>query len=130
MPGFAYRGDDPDGYLGTPEVIRLIEDYARDSAAPVRTGTTVTSVRPDGRGYVVRTDRGSWSARTVVVATGAAAVASVPARLAEQVPAGITTVTAAQYRNPGLLPAGGVLVAGASASGIQIAEGGVDVFGE
>jgi putative flavoprotein involved in K+ transport len=122
LPGFAYRGDDPDGYLGAPEVIRLIEDYARESAAPVLSGTTVTSVRPAGRGYLVRTDRGSWHARTVVVATGAAAVATVPARLAEQVPAGVTTVTAAQYRNPGLLPDGGVLVAGASASGIQIAD--------
>ena len=71
---------------------------------------------------MVRTDRGSWCAPTVVVATGAASVAAVPARLAEQVPAGITTVTAADYRNPGRLPEGGVLVVGASASGIQIAE--------
>jgi putative flavoprotein involved in K+ transport len=122
LPGFAYRGDDPDGYLGAAEVTRLIEDYARESAAPVLTGTGVRSVRPDGRGYLVRTDRGSWHARTVVVATGAAAVATVPAALAEQVPAGITTLTAAQYRNPDQLPEGGVLVAGASASGIQIAE--------
>ena len=37
-------------------------------------------------------------------------------------PSGITTVTAADYRNPGQLPEGGVLVVGASASGIQIAE--------
>jgi putative flavoprotein involved in K+ transport len=122
LPGFAYRGDDPDGYLGAPEVVRLIEDYAAESAAPVRTGTTVTSVRPDGCGYLVRTDQGDWHARTVVVATGAASVATVPAPLAEQVPAGITTVTSADYRNPGVLPGGGVLVVGASASGIQIAE--------
>ena len=45
-----------------------------------------------------------------------------PTPLAEQVPAGITTVTSADYRNPGELPGGGVLVVGASASGIQIAE--------
>ena len=122
LPGFAYRGDDPDGYLGAAEVARLIEDYAAESAAPVLTGTTVTSVRAGAGGYVVRTDRGSWRAPTVVVATGAASVAAVPAGLAEQVPAGITTVTAADYRNPGRLPAGGVLVVGASASGVQIAE--------
>ena len=100
----------------------MIEDYAAASAAPVSTGTRVSSVRPGVDGYVVRTDRGSWCAPTVVVATGAASVAAVPARLAEQVPAGITTVTAADYRNPGRLPEGGVLVVGASASGIQIAE--------
>jgi putative flavoprotein involved in K+ transport len=122
LPGFSYRGDDPDGYLGAREVARLIEDYAAVSAAPVQTGTAVTSVRPDGGGYLVRTEKGDWHARTVVVATGAAAVASVPSRLAEQVPSGITTVTSADYRNPGALPGGGVLVVGASASGIQIAD--------
>jgi putative flavoprotein involved in K+ transport len=122
LPGFAYSGDDPDGYLGAPEVARLIEDYAAESAAPVVTGTRVTSVRDGAGGYVVRTDRGSWHAPTVVVATGAAAVASVPAPLAGQVPAGIATTTAAEYRNPDGLPPGGVLVVGASASGVQIAE--------
>lgn len=122
LPGFAYAGDDPDGYLGALEVARLIEDYAAESAAPVLTGTRVTSVRPGAGGYVVRTDRGSWHAPTVVVATGAAAVASVPARLAGQVPAGIATTTSADYRNPDGLPPGGVLVVGASASGVQIAE--------
>jgi putative flavoprotein involved in K+ transport len=122
LPGFAYRGDDPDGYLGAAQVAALIADYAAQSAAPVLTGTRVTSVRPAAGGYVVRTDRGSWHARTVVAATGAAGVASVPAALAAQVPATIPTTTAADYRNPDRLPPGGVLVVGGSASGVQIAE--------
>jgi len=122
LPGFAYRGDDPDGYLGAPEVVRLLEDYAAKCAAPVLTDTTVTAVQPDGHGYVVRTDRGSWRARTVVVATGATEVAAVPIRLSEQVPAVVTAMTALDYRNPDQLPGGGVLVVGASASGIQIAD--------
>jgi putative flavoprotein involved in K+ transport len=119
LPGFAYRGDDPDGYLGAAEVAGLLEDYAAESAAPVLTGTTVTSIRADAGGYVIRSDRGTWRARTVVVATGAAGVATVPALA---VPPGVVTVTAGEYRNPGLLPQGGVLVVGASASGVQIAE--------
>jgi putative flavoprotein involved in K+ transport len=122
LPGYAYRGADPDGYLTAPEMVGLIEDYAAVTAAPVVTGTAVTSVRPGGRGYVVQTDRGSWHARTVVVATGATSAPNVPARLAEQVPPGITTLTTADYRNPDQLPDGGVLVVGASASGVQIAE--------
>lgn len=117
LPGHTYDGDDPGGYLDMPEVIRLLEDYA--TGAPVLTGVRVTSVRPFGQGYLVRTDRGVWQARTVVVATGASAV---PVRPAVPLPPGITTVTAADYRNPGRLPDGGVLVVGASASGIQIAE--------
>jgi putative flavoprotein involved in K+ transport len=119
LPGFAYSGTDPDGYLTAPEVARLLDDYAVASDAPVRSGVTVTSVRPGGHGYLVRTDRGTWNAATVVIATGAAAVPVVPA---VPVPTGITTVTAADYRNPGLLPPGGVLVVGASASGVQIAD--------
>jgi putative flavoprotein involved in K+ transport len=122
LPGYAYRGADPDGYLAAPDVVRLIEDYAAVSAAPVLTGTTVTAVRPGGRGYFVQTDQGTWHARTVVVATGATTVPNVPARPAAQVPTGITTLTAADYRNPDQLPDAGVLVVGGSASGLQIAE--------
>src|SRR5688572_33447899 len=60
LPGYAYRGDDPDGYLTVPEVVGLIEDYAVVIEAPVVTGTAVTAVRPRGRGYLVQTDQGSW----------------------------------------------------------------------
>src|SRR4051794_27210466 len=81
FPGFAYSGDDPDGDLGPPEVARLIEDYAGVSAATVVTGARVTTVGATAGGYVVRTVRGDWHASAVVVATGAAAVASVPAGL-------------------------------------------------
>jgi putative flavoprotein involved in K+ transport len=120
LPGYAYRGDDPDGYLAAPDVVELIERYAKESAAPVRANTTVTSVRKDERGYQVQTDQGLWHARSVVLAPGASTVPKVPA-LQGGVPAGITTITPADYRNPSQLPDGGVLVVGASASGIQIA---------
>ena len=69
---------------------------------------------------MVQTDQDCWHARSVVLASGASTVAKVPA-LQAGVPAGITTLTPADYRNPGELPDGGVLVVGASASGIQIA---------
>ena len=120
LPGFAYGGDDPDGYMSAPQVARLIMQYAAESAAPVSAGTTVTSVRPHGSGYLVQTDRDTWHAPTVVIASGATVV-DVPQRLAPDVPVGITTLTTAGYRNPAALPDGGVLVVGASASGIQIA---------
>ena len=118
LPGSTYGGDDPDGHLAAPEVARLIEGYAAESAAPVLTGTTVTAVRADSGGYTVRTDRGTWRARSVVAATGL----TVPVRPALPVPTVVVTVHAADYRNPGRLPTGGVLVVGASASGVQIAE--------
>jgi len=121
LPGYGYQGADPDGYLDAKQVTALLEDYARASGAPVLGGTTVTSVRAAGDGFVVRTDQGSWHALTVVLASGAAAVPVMPA-VASAVPAGITSVTPAGYRNPDELPQGGVLVVGASASGIQLAD--------
>ena len=121
LPGYEYRGADPDGYLSAREVAAMLEDYAGASAAPVLTGTTVTSVRAAGGGFVVRTDQGVWRAPTVVLACGGATVPAVP-ELARLVPAGITSVTPAGYRSPGELPPGGVLVVGASASGVQLAD--------
>ena len=50
LPGFRYDGNDPDGYRTLPEVVDFIAGYAKAISAPVRTHTTVTSVRSDGRG--------------------------------------------------------------------------------
>ena len=74
LPGYAYRGADPDGYLAAGQVAAMLADYAGASAAPVLTGVTVTSVRAAGGGYVVRTGQGTWYAPTVVLACGAATV--------------------------------------------------------
>jgi putative flavoprotein involved in K+ transport len=121
LPGFAYDGDDPDGYRTMPETIAFIERYASAITAPVRTHATVSAVRQSGEGYQVVSTQGAWQCDTVVLATGACNVAVVPA-VAHAVPPGIATLTAAQYRNPAQLAEGGVLVVGASASGTQIAD--------
>jgi len=121
LPGFGYDGDDPDGYRTMPEVIDFINRYASVISAPVETNTTVTSVRAADTGYVVTTDQGSWRCLTVVLATGACNVAWVPA-IAAAVPVGVNTVTSMDYRNPGQLEDGGVLVVGASATGTQLAD--------
>ena len=43
LPGRTSR-DDPDGFMAMPEVVALIDGYARTIDAPVHTGTTVTRV--------------------------------------------------------------------------------------
>jgi putative flavoprotein involved in K+ transport len=121
LPGYGYEGDDPDGYRTMPETIAFIERYAEVISAPVRTHTRVTSVRRDDEGYTVRTDQGDWRARTVVLAAGACNIPEIPA-VAAAVPASIATLTPVQYRNPDQLDEGGVLVVGASATGVQIAD--------
>jgi hypothetical protein len=79
LPDYAYRGDDPDGYLAASGVVDFIEEYAKETVAPVRANTTVTSVRPMDRGCLVRTDQDLWHARSVVLAPGARTIAKVPA---------------------------------------------------
>lgn len=120
LPGFRYTGEDPDGYRTMPEVIDFIAGYAKAISAPVLTHTTVTAVRSTEAGYLVRTDRGDWQCRAVVLASGACNIARVPT-FADRVPRSIVTLTAQQYRNPRQVADGGVLVVGASASGTQIA---------
>src|SRR4051794_8890392 len=115
LPGHTYQGDDPDGFMTMPEVIDFITGYAKEVAAPVQTGTSVTSVRRTEHGYCVTSDQGEWQCRTVVLATGAFNVPRIPA-VAEAVPSAVTTLTPIEYRNPSELAEGGVLVVGASAS--------------
>jgi putative flavoprotein involved in K+ transport len=103
------------------EVIDFISRYGVESNAPVRTHTTVTRVtRADG-GYHVATSNGDMRCRTVVLASGACNVPSVPS-LHAAVPASIQSVTPFDYRNPDRLPEGGVLIVGASATGVQLAD--------
>ncbi len=105
LPGWEDEGGDADGYLAAGQVADLVGRYARESAAPVRTGTTTISVRPREDGFVVDTDRGPWKARTVVMAAGATR-ASIPV-LARHLPGGTTSLSALDYRQPDQLPRGG-----------------------
>ena len=120
LPGLSYDGPEPDGYMSMAEVVAFIDRFARLSKAPVRTATTVSSVRPAEGGYDVSTSTGSFHCRSVVLASGACNVPSVPAVRAA-VPASIAQFTPFDYRRPGTLPEGGVLVVGGSATGVQLA---------
>jgi len=120
LPGIGYDGSDPDGYMSSAEVAELIARFAAVARAPLRTGTEVRSLRRSGDGYRLRAGDDEIQADTVVIASGACNLAAVPA-LAAQLPAGVLQLTAHAYRNPDQLPDGGVLVVGASATGVQIA---------
>ena len=121
LPGHRYDGSDPDGFMTVAEVIAFVSRFAASISAPVRTRTTVTSVRPSDDGYVVVTDRGDFSCRCLVLASGACNVPTVPG-FCEAVPSSIACVTPMHYRDPSQLPEGGVLVVGASSTGVQLAD--------
>ena len=120
LPGHRYDGPEPDGYMTMGEVTEFIERFAAASRVPVRTGTNVTSVRRADGGYLVTTSRGEITARAVVIASGACNRPSVP-QFKATVPASVEQLTPFDYRAPAKLPDGGVLVAGASATGVQLA---------
>jgi putative flavoprotein involved in K+ transport len=122
LPGLAYDGPDPDGYMPVAELVEFLERYAAGCEAPIHTGTDVTAVQPADAGrYAVLTSSGTWDAAAVVLASGPFNRAKVPA-VAEDLPAAIDQVTPLDYRRPAQLRPGRVLVVGASATGIQIAD--------
>ncbi len=121
LPGLIYAGPEPEGFLTMPEVTGFLVDYARISRAPVQAATTVRRVELLGDLFRVETDRGTWLAPVVVLATGYCDRPYVPA-MASALSAATHQTTPTAYRNPGSLPAGGVLVVGASSSGVQLAD--------
>ena len=121
LPGMRYDGDDPDGFMAVPEVVAFIDSYAAAINAPVQTRTTVTRVAASPSGFQVTTDREVWDCATLVIASGAANIANVPS-IGAAVPSSIDVVTPMTYRSPDCLDKRGVLVVGASATGIQLAD--------
>jgi putative flavoprotein involved in K+ transport len=125
LPGWCYSGPDPDGYLSSSELVGHLERYAASFAAPVITSAPVLEIAPSaGPGaarFRVVTEAGTWQARHVVVATGPYGQPRLPAAAAG-IANGLRMITASAYRNPAALAPGGVLVVGASASGVQIAQ--------
>ncbi|MCB4458381.1 NAD(P)-binding domain-containing protein [Leisingera sp. McT4-56] len=122
LPHGAYDGGEPDAFMSVPDFIERLERYARSYDACIERGTTVTAVqRMEGRKFRVATDRGEWCARNVVVATGFCDTPRVP-DFAENLPDDVVQIVPPEYRNPSQVPEGHVLVVGASATGLQIAE--------
>jgi putative flavoprotein involved in K+ transport len=121
LPWQPYDGADPHGFMTRDEVIAFLERYARRFAAPVFCRTNVVAVDAFSGRYRVVTTSGVWRARAVVIATGHCDLAFVPPA-AGDLASSITSLHSSQYRAPDALPEGGVLVVGASSSGVQIAD--------
>jgi putative flavoprotein involved in K+ transport len=121
LPDFPFPHTDPDAFASTGEIIKFIDAYAAFVAPPIRCGVEVTRLRArDGAsGFIADTAHGIIEAENVVVATGPYQRALVPNLLRDHP---VFQLHASNYRNPEQLPSGAVLVAGAGASGAQIAE--------
>jgi putative flavoprotein involved in K+ transport len=122
LPGHRYDGPDPDGFMVRDEIIDYLSAFQKKVDAPLREGVSVRRVvRRDDGAFDVVTSSGNFIADQVVAATGGYTVPIIP-RMAERVPRRIVQLHSEQYRNPGALPQGAVLVVGSGQSGAQIAE--------
>jgi putative flavoprotein involved in K+ transport len=122
LPGTAYRGGDPDGYMSRAELIAFFESWAASFNPPVSENTHVSVLEADSKtGFVLTVGDGYIRAHTVVVASGGYQKAHRPLG-AESLPTGLHQVFAEDYRNPGALPPGNVLIVGSGQTGCQLAE--------
>ena len=121
MPGHRHTGPGAEAFMTMPEVLGFLDEYARARRLPIETGCTVLDVSPYHDGFVVHTSHDTWRARAVVIATGHCDAPSVPA-WATQVSPDLHQLAPSQYKGPGSVAPGAVLVVGASASGVQIAD--------
>jgi putative flavoprotein involved in K+ transport len=122
LPGTAYDGDDPQGYMSRAELVVFFDSWVASFNPPVAGSTQVTNLESDGqRGFVLTTSRGQVRARRIVVASGSYQTAHRPAG-AGSMPAALHQVLAEDYRNPAALPPGNVLIVGSGQTGCQLAE--------
>jgi putative flavoprotein involved in K+ transport len=119
LPGLPYPG--PAWSFPTREEFAdYLRDYAAWAELPVRNGVAVRRVSYQGGRYVVEAGAQTYEADNVVVAAGYDRLPKVPP-YAGQLAADIRQVHAGDYRNPGQLQDGPVLVVGAGNSGADIA---------
>ncbi len=122
LPGTAYDGDDPGGFMLRDEIVAFLERYAESFGAPVREGVEVRSIESDpGGGFRLATTAGTIHAGSLVLANGAFQRPHRPAGAASLSPE-LLQIDVEDYAHAGSLPAGGVLVVGSGQSGCQIAE--------
>lgn len=123
LPGGEYSGEQPDGFMGKDEIIANFERYIACHRLPVRFSTRVESVEPKAneRGYVIHANGDRLEAKNVVIATGLFQFPKIPS-YAASLSVKIACLHSSQYRSPGDLPDGAVLVVGSAQSGCQIAE--------
>jgi putative flavoprotein involved in K+ transport len=120
LPGLPFPAV-ADTYPGKDDVADYLHAYAAQFQLPVRLDTTVTALTRAGDGsYLVKAGADELEAGQVVVATGPFQTPFTPPVAAGLGP-DVHQLHSADYRRPGQLSPGRVLVVGAANSGCQIA---------
>jgi putative flavoprotein involved in K+ transport len=131
LPGLRFPGKQG-AFPTAGELADYLEEYVRHHDLRVECDVAVTSTtqEPDGS-WTVTTDRGTYQAENVVVATGGETHPRVP-DVAGRIDPGIRQLHSSEYREPGQLLPGPVLVVGLGQSGadiaLELAKAGREVF--
>ena len=112
--------DNPDGFMPAAKMGAVLDRLAATTSAPVQQETKVLSLTATGNGYCARTNQGTIEARSVVIASGFCNQPRIPDCAAE-LSTDIFQTSPFEYKRPTDLPKGRVLIAGSSASGLNIA---------
>ncbi len=120
LPGMPFPGP-PWSFPGKDDVAEYLGDYAARFNLPVRTRTRIERLSAENGEYVARTSDGAITADNVVVATGTFGRTPFVPDFADRIDVLTTQLHSSEYRRPGQLREGGVLVVGASHSGADIA---------
>ncbi|OXY81288.1 flavin-containing monooxygenase [Oceanimonas doudoroffii] len=122
FPGLEFDDLNPDAFAPKERVAAYFEAYAKKFNAPVRTGVEVKKVtrNADRPGFTVDTSIGEIQANRVVAATGPFQRPAIPPIAPKD--ESLHQIHSSQYRNPGQLPEGAIMVVGAGSSGVQIAD--------
>lgn len=121
LPGHAYDGDDPEGFMTKHEVVNFLERYAEKFRPPILENVTVTSVTKREGFFHVTTNQGTWFCDDVIVAVGSFHAPYVPTG-AEKIPTHIQQLHSVDYKQPSQIPKGETLIIGSGQSGVQIME--------
>ena len=118
LPGLRIPGDDW-GFPSKDELADYLESYSAHFELPIRHGTRIDRLTTDGDGFVASSGDLEIHARSVVVAMASYQRPKTP-EFAAELDSGIVQLHAAEYRNPGQLQEGDVLVVGLGNSGAEI----------
>jgi len=119
LPGMRLPGN-PRGFPSKDEIAEALQRYAADHRLNVRLGTEVLSLKKINGEFQAETDRGTFTARHAIVATGPFQSPWIPP-LSKDLDPSVTQIHSSRYRNPSDLRPGSVLVVGSGNSGAQIA---------
>jgi putative flavoprotein involved in K+ transport len=122
LPEHPYMGHQPDGFMKKNEIVEYLDQFIEKLNPPAILGVAVQHVeKVADQSFVIETDRGTTTAKQLVVAAGGYHTPIYP-KLSSTLPENVTVIHSEQYFNAEQLPVGNVLVVGSGQSGAQIAE--------